>query len=116
MARLVQCAKLGRQLPGLDAPPFQGEFGRRIYENISAEAFALWQDHAKTLIGSYRLNLADEAARDFLTEQMEEFFFGDRARMPDWFGAAGPDAAAKGGAPAKGGRAPAKGGGAPARK
>lgn len=116
MARMVLCAKLGRELPGLDAPPFQGELGQRVYDHISAEAFALWQDHAKTLIGAYRLNLADPAGREFLIQQLEEFFFGEDARMPDWFGTAGPAAGAKGGAPAKGGQASAKGGAAPARK
>lgn len=107
MTRLVQCKKLGRQLPGLDAPPFQGELGQRIYDEISAEALGLWQQHARTLIASYRLNLSEPGARGFLTEQMEEFFFGEKAQMPDWFGDQG-QAAGKGGAPAKG-AAPAKG-------
>jgi Fe-S cluster biosynthesis and repair protein YggX len=111
MARLVLCRKLGRELPGLDEPPFAGALGERIYEGISAEAFELWQEHARTLIGSYRLNLAEQGARDFLRQQMEEFFFGEDARMPDWFGDGGPAGGGKGGAPAKG-AAPAKGGGA----
>ncbi len=122
MARTVMCTKLGRMLPGLDEPPFAGELGLRIYEHISAEAFTLWQAHAKTLIGSYRLNLAEQGARDFLREQLDEFFFGQDARMPDWFGTDGPAVGGKGAAPAKGGApapAPAKGaapakGGAPA--
>lgn len=109
MARLVMCRKLGRELPGLDELPFAGELGGRIYEQISSEAFAAWQDHAKTLISSYRLNLAEQGARDFLREQMEEYFFGDDARMPDWFGTGGQPGGGKGGAPAKG-AAPAKGG------
>lgn len=106
MARLVLCKKLGRELPGLEAPPFSGELGERIYEQISAEAFALWQQHAGALIASYGLNLADPQARAFLQEQMEAFFFGEQAQMPDWFGEGGPVGAGKG----------AKGGGVPARK
>ncbi len=85
MARTVMCKKLGRELPGLDAPPFPGDLGQRIYEEISAEAFNLWQQHARTLIATYRLNLADPAGREFLQQQMEEFFFGENAQMPDWF-------------------------------
>ena len=105
MARMVLCKKLGRELPGLDAPPFPGDLGQRIYEEISAEAFALWPEHARTLIGAYRLNMADPAARDFLTQQMEEFFFGEQAQMPDWFGGDSPAGAGKG---AKGGAPPRK--------
>ena len=108
MARMVMCRKLGRQLPGLDTLPFAGDLGQRIYDEISAQAFEHWQTHAKTLISSYRLNLAEQGARDFLREQMEEFFFGDQAQMPDWFGTDGPSGG-KGGAPAKG-APPAKGG------
>jgi Fe-S cluster biosynthesis and repair protein YggX len=112
MAQLVMCRKLGRQLPGLDEVPFAGDLGQRIYDQISAQAFELWQEHAKTLISSYRLNLAEQGARDFLRQQMEEFFFGDQAQMPDWFGTDGPSGGGKGGGPAKG-AAPAKGGGGP---
>ncbi|TMD00803.1 MAG: Fe(2+)-trafficking protein, partial [Chloroflexi bacterium] len=39
MARMVKCVKLGRELPGLDKPPFPGELGKRIYENISKQAY-----------------------------------------------------------------------------
>ncbi len=109
MARMILCAKLGRELPGLDAPPFAGELGQRIYDQISAQAFGLWQEHARTLIGAYRLNLADRAGRDFLRQQMDDFFFGDEAQMPDWFAQGAPNISGKGGA------APAKGG-APQRK
>ena len=89
MARTVQCSKLGRELPGLDEPPFAGELGQRIYESISAEAFALWQGHARAIIGAYRLNLAERGARDFLRQTMEDYFFGEGFTMPDW-AAGGP--------------------------
>ena len=106
MARLVQCAKLGRELPGLDKPPFPGELGQRIYDNVSAEGYALWPPHMTILINHYGLNPADPDARQILRDQMEEFFFGEDARMPEGWVPAG----AGGGAPG------AKGGGAPARK
>ncbi len=90
MAQLVQCKKLGRELPGLEEPPFAGELGQRIYESISAEAFAAWQEHARALIGAYRLNLAERGARDFLRQTMEDYFFGEGFAMPDWVAAGGP--------------------------
>jgi len=85
MARMVKCAKLGRELPGLNRPPFGGALGKRVFENISQEAWALWQDQSTLLINHYGLNLRDPAAQKFLMEQMEQFFFGEGAKLPeDW--------------------------------
>jgi Fe-S cluster biosynthesis and repair protein YggX len=85
MARMVNCAKLGRELPGLNRPPFGGALGKRIYENISQQAWMLWQDQSTLLINHYGLNLRDPQAQKFLMEQMEQFFFGEGAQLPeDW--------------------------------
>lgn len=113
MARMVQCAKLGQLLPGLDQPPFPGELGQRIYDNISAEAYSMWQPHATLLINHNGLSLANPSHRDFLVEQMEDFFFGQEAAMPEGWVPEG-SASAKGGAPSAKGGAPARKGGAPA--
>lgn len=104
MPHLVNCVKLGRELPGLEKPPFPGELGQRIYENVSAEGYALWQPHMTILINHYGLNPADPDTRRMLREQMEEFFFGADARMPDgWIpaGAGAGGGGAKGAAPRK---------------
>ena len=85
MVHMVMCAKLGRELPGLNRPPFGGELGKRVFENISQQAWALWQDQSTLLINHYGLNLRDPAAQKFLMQQMEQFFFGDGAQLPpDW--------------------------------
>jgi Fe-S cluster biosynthesis and repair protein YggX len=83
MPRMVHCVKLGRELPGLEKPPFPGELGKRIYEHVSAEAFAMWQPHMTILINHYGLNLADPETRKLLQKEMEAFFFWERARMPE---------------------------------
>jgi Fe-S cluster biosynthesis and repair protein YggX len=83
MPRMVQCVKLGRELPGLDRPPFPGELGQRIYEHVSKEAWDMWPAQSTLLINHYGLNMADPDARKFLREQMEEFFFGADAKMPE---------------------------------
>ena len=36
--RKVFCKKLQKELPGLDEPPWPGELGKKIYENISVQA------------------------------------------------------------------------------
>ena len=85
MARMVQCVKLGRELPGLNRPPFGGDLGKRVFENVSQEAWGLWQQQSTLLINHYGLNLRDPAAQKFLMEQLEEFFFGEGAQLPaDW--------------------------------
>lgn len=111
MTRMVTCVKLGRELPGLDKPPFPGELGQRIYENVSKQAFDMWPEQSTLIINHYGLNLADPDARKLLREQMEEFFFGKDAKMPEgWI----PEEESVG-AGAKGGQS-SKGGGGPSRK
>ncbi|MGB3305992.1 MAG: oxidative damage protection protein [Thermomicrobiales bacterium] len=108
MARMVDCVKLGRTLPGLAKPPFPGELGQRIYDNVSAEGYALWVPHMTILINHYALNPADPETRNLLRREMEEFFFGEDALVTEDLS---PETAAS-----KGGGAPTKGGGAPRRK
>ena len=79
MARMVKCVKLGIEAEGLDRPTFPGELGKRIYENVSKEAWAQWVRHQTMLVNENRLNLADPQARKYLQEQMEKHFFGEGA-------------------------------------
>ena len=102
MARMVKCAKLGRELPGLERPPMPGELGKRIYENISAEAWDMWKAQSVLLINHYGLNLLEPEAQKFLREQMEKFLFEDVVQVPEGWT---PE-----------GSTPTKGGGPMARK
>ncbi len=79
MARMVKCVKLGREAEGLDVPTYPGELGKRIFENVSKEAWAAWLKHQTMLVNENRLNLADQRARKYLAAQMEKHFFGDGA-------------------------------------
>ena len=81
MARTVQCIKLGREAEGLDFPPFPGELGKRLYEQVSKEAWQQWLRHQTMLVNENRLNLADSSARKYLAEQMEKHFFGEGAEQ-----------------------------------
>ena len=82
MARMVQCIKLGHEAEGLDFPPYPGELGKRIYENVSKQAWAQWLKHQTMLVNENRLNLADARARQYLARQMENYFFGGGAEQP----------------------------------
>ena len=79
MARTVKCIKLGREAEGLDRPPYPGELGKRIFENVSKEAWQQWLKQQTMLVNENRLSLADSKARKYLTEQTERHFFGEGA-------------------------------------
>ena len=66
MARMVKCVKLGREAEGLDFPPYPGELGKRVFENVSKEAWKQWLEQQKMLVNENRLNLADKKSRDYL--------------------------------------------------
>jgi Fe-S cluster biosynthesis and repair protein YggX len=80
--RMVKCVKFQRELPGLEEPPWSGELGKRIYENVSQDAWKLWLEYLKMLINEYRLMPATKEAQEFIAEQMEHFFFGEGAALP----------------------------------
>jgi len=79
MTRMVQCVKLKREVPGLAAPPYPGELGARIWRDVSKEAWEQWLAIQTRIVNENRLNLADARARRYLTEQMQQFLFDDRA-------------------------------------
>jgi Fe-S cluster biosynthesis and repair protein YggX len=79
MTRTVNCIKLGREAEGLDFPPMPGELGKKLWENVSKEAWAQWLKQQTMLINENRLSLADPRARKYLQEQVEKHFFGEGA-------------------------------------
>jgi Fe-S cluster biosynthesis and repair protein YggX len=79
MARTVNCIKLGKPADGLDFAPYPGELGKRIYNEVSKEAWAQWLKQQTMLVNENRLNLADLRARQYLARQMEKHFFGEGA-------------------------------------
>ena len=85
MTHMVTCIKLNRDAEGLVAPPYPGELGVRIYENVSKEAWQMWLSHQTMLINEYRLTPFEAKARAFLEEEMEKFFFGEGSERPKEF-------------------------------
>ena len=82
MARVVRCIKVGREAEGLDFLPYPGELGKRIFENVSKEAWQQWVKHQVMLINEYRLTPIEPAHRKRLEFEMERFFFGDGSNKP----------------------------------
>ena len=81
MARTIQCTHLNKEAEGLDFAPYPGELGKRIYNEISKEAWQMWLKHQTMLVNENRLSLADARAPQCLARQMEQFFFGAGAEQ-----------------------------------
>ena len=82
---LVQCVKLKAELPGLDAPPIPGPLGKRIYENVSAQAWKSFEEHFIMVTNEYRLDLMDDSTNQIFFDQIEQFLFQDTARPPEGY-------------------------------
>ncbi len=79
---MVFCQKLQKELPGLDAPPWPGALGQRIYEHISQEAWELWEERMKMILNEYRLLPFQKEAQALVVKQMEEYLFAENASLP----------------------------------
>lgn len=82
---MIQCIKLGHEAEGLDFAPYPGELGKRIFDQVSKEAWAAWLRHQTMLVNENRLNLADARARQYLARQMERYFFGEGVDQPQGY-------------------------------
>ena len=83
--RMVKCVKFGKEMPGLDRIPWKGEIGKRVFENVSKEAWKMWIEHSKMVMNEFRLNPLDPSSQKIMEEQMEQFFFGEGAKLPEGY-------------------------------
>ncbi len=72
--RMVQCRKLGQLLPGLSRPPYKNELGKRLYEEVSKEAWDQWLKESVRLINTYRVDLASSEGQKFMIKQTAVYF------------------------------------------
>lgn len=82
MAHIVHCVVLQEDLEGLDERPFDNELGQKIYDNVSKKAWSGWVEHQKMLLNEYHLQPWTKEAQKFLTEQMQEYLFGEGSAPP----------------------------------
>ena len=45
MSRMVNCVKLGKEAEGLERITYPGDLGKRIFDNVSKEAWGGWVQH-----------------------------------------------------------------------
>ena len=75
MSRTVFCQRLKKDADGLDFQLYPGELGKRIFDNISKEAWAQWQSKQTMLINEKKLNMMEPEHRKLLEEEMIKFLF-----------------------------------------
>ena len=84
-ARTVHCVKFDKDMPGLDRVPWKGELGKRVYENVSQEAWKMWIEHSKDANERIPTEPARSCVPKIMEEQMEEYFFGQGAKLPEGY-------------------------------
>ncbi len=72
--RMVKCRKLGKELPGLSRQPYKNELGKRLYEEVSQEAWNMWLKDSVKFINTYRVDLTSAEGQKFMFEQCEVYF------------------------------------------
>lgn len=75
MSRTIFCTFLQREAEGQDFQLYPGELGKRIYHEISKEAWAQWQHKQTMLINEKKLNMMNAEHRKLLEQEMVNFLF-----------------------------------------
>jgi Fe-S cluster biosynthesis and repair protein YggX len=75
MSRIVHCEHLKKEAEGLDFQLYPGDLGKRIFNGISKEAWAMWQSKQTMLINEKKLNMMDPEHRKLLETEMVNFLF-----------------------------------------
>lgn len=94
---MVKCAKLGQELPGLDETTPEGdqalrmvqmiagpEMRQRVGAHVSLDAWRMWKDHMLMIYNEYRLDPMSDQANTLLKSYMENFFFGEEGKIPNY--------------------------------
>ncbi|WP_026957719.1 MULTISPECIES: oxidative damage protection protein [Aliagarivorans] len=77
MARIVYCQRLKKEAEGLDFQLIPGDLGKRVFDNISKEAWGEWQKKQTMLINEKKLNLMNQPDRELLQDEMVKYLFED---------------------------------------
>jgi Fe-S cluster biosynthesis and repair protein YggX len=75
MSRTVFCQFLDKEAEGLAFQLYPGDVGKRIFDNISKEAFGLWQKKQTMLINEKKMNMMNVDDRAFLEQAMIDYLF-----------------------------------------
>lgn len=74
MSRTIFCTFLNKEADGLDFQLYPGEIGKRIFNEISKEAWAQWMAKQTMLINEKKLNTMNPDDRKLLEQEMVRFY------------------------------------------
>lgn len=77
MAQMINCLILKQESEKLDYPPYPGELGQRIHDNISKEGWQQWLERLTTIINENQLSTADTKSVKIIESHMVGFLFGE---------------------------------------
>jgi len=72
--RIVHCVKLKKDLPGLARQPYKNDLGKRIFEEVSKEAWDQWLKDSVKFINTYRVDLTSQDGQKFMFKQCAVYF------------------------------------------
>ncbi|PHM63353.1 oxidative damage protection protein [Xenorhabdus ishibashii] len=75
MSRTIFCTFLQREAEGQDFQLYPGELGKRIFNEISKEAWQQWMSKQTMLINEKKLNTMNPEDRKLLEQEMMKFLF-----------------------------------------
>ena len=75
MSKTVFCQNLKKDAEGLRFQLYPGEVGKRIFDNISQEAWSNWQKKQTMLINEHKMNMMNPDDRAILEKQMVDYLF-----------------------------------------
>ncbi len=85
MSKKVHCQLLDQELDALTFQTYPGELGKRIFENISQQAWQQWMTLQTMLINENRLSPLNPEHRAYLEAEMEKYFFGKGSEKPEGY-------------------------------
>jgi len=75
MRRTIFCTFLQRDAEGQDFQLYPGDVGKRIFDEISKEAWGEWMKKQTMLINEKKLNMMNLDDRKLLEQEMIKFLF-----------------------------------------
>ena len=83
--RMVKCVKLAANSPASTARRGRAKSASASTTTSRRKLGRMWINHSKMLLNEFRLNPLDPNSLKIMEEQMEQYFFGEGAKLPEGY-------------------------------